>query len=280
MRLRSVCLPSALAWITAACATKREPSAPPPLLDDVTQGSQARSSAPARFEQAVPACTSTLEFVRIDANPPFWISTTEVPWEMFDAFVYKKDLLEGLSNDRIDALTRPSQPYNPMDRGFGHNGYPAISMSAKNAQAFCEWLSTHTGALFRLPTEAEWELAARAGQTTDEAAPPAQLTDIAWLAPNSQERTHSIRSKAPNAFGLYDTIGNAGEWCTAPDGSPVMRGGTFKSPPEEARFSTRELPTPAWNLHDPQIPKSKWWLIDGGFVGFRIVCTQPAPPTN
>lgn len=280
MRPGSVCLPSALVLLSVACATKREAPTPPPLVDDVTKPAQGEPHVSKRFELPVPACTSPLEFVLIDANPPFWISTTEVPWEAFDAYIYKKDILEGLSNEQVDALTRPSQPYNPMDRGFGHSGYPAISMSALNAQSFCTWLSTHTGGEFRLPTEAEWELAARGGQTSDAPAPPTELTNLAWLAPNSQERTHPIRSKAPNAFGLYDTIGNAGEWCTTPDGSPVMRGGTFKSTPEEARFSTRELPTPAWNLHDPQIPKSKWWLIDGGFVGFRIVCTHPAPLTK
>lgn len=272
----SLVLGFALACAFACASTPKASAPPPPLVDDVTRGMQdakhPTSDLPAFFEQDIPACTSKLAFKRIDAPTPFWMASSETTWEMFDAFVYKKDQLEGLSNADVDALTRPSQPYNPMDRGFGHDGYPAISMSFQNAKAFCEWLSAHSGLRYRLPTEAEWELAARAGAKGDV---PDALASRAWFADNSGGKTHPVNEKLPNELGLYDMLGNAGEWCVAPDGSGVMRGGTFQSKPEEATYTARAPATPEWNRRDPQIPKSKWWLIDGGFVGFRVLCESP-----
>jgi formylglycine-generating enzyme required for sulfatase activity len=163
-----------------------------------------------------------------------------------------------------------------MDRGFGHAGHPALSMSFQGAQGFCAWLAAHTHKKFRLPSEAEWELAARAGERS------------AWIGaararwpstpgPRARARTRRApsRSKRANAYGLFDVIGNAGEWCAAPDGRGVMRGGTFLTPDAEARFDARRAGHAEWNRHDPQIPKSKWWLIDGGFVGLRVVCEDP-----
>ena len=65
-------------------------------------------------------------------------------------------------------------------------------------------------------------------------------------------------------------LGNAGEWCTAPDGTCAVRGGSYGDPAATVRVDARAPPNPAWNKSDPQIPKSKWWLADGPFVGFRI----------
>lgn len=227
---------------------------------------------------AIPACTTPMTFVRVDAPKPFWIATTEVTWEQFDAYVYKRDEAEHATTANVDAITRPSQPYNPMDRGFGHAGFPALSMSFANAKSFCAWLSAHTGKRFRLPTESEWELAARAGQTADWIGGWSYGLDaFAWTASNAGGTTHAVGSKEPNGLGLLDVIGNAGEWCVAEDGTGVLRGGSYASDANAARFDARQPDTPAWNRHDPQVPKSKWWLIDGPFVGMRVVCDdEPA----
>ena len=78
------------------------------------------------------------------------LGKTEVPWELLDAFVFSRDAGSGPA--QADAIARPSKPYISMDRGFGHAGFPAISVSEENAKLFCVWLSAKTGKKFRLPT--------------------------------------------------------------------------------------------------------------------------------
>ncbi|HVS10666.1 MAG TPA: SUMF1/EgtB/PvdO family nonheme iron enzyme [Planctomycetota bacterium] len=201
--------------------------------------------------------------VAVDA---LWISRTEIPWPVYDAFVYGLDEPAGAA---ADALARPSKPYISMDRGFGHDGYPAISMSFLAAQSFCAWLSAKTGRSYRLPTEAEWQHACEAGS-----AAAAPLAERAWFRENSGGTTHAVATKLPDALGLFDLAGNAAEWCASADGKGVLRGGSFLDPAGEVGCAARKLPTPAWNASDPQFPKSRWWLADAPFAGFRVVCER------
>jgi formylglycine-generating enzyme required for sulfatase activity len=197
----------------------------------------------------------------------FYLSTTEVTWDCLDPFVYRLDLEN--PDAEVDANTRPSKPYIPPDRGFGHEGYPAISITFRTAQAYCEWLSEKTGLTFRLPTDAEWEHAAAAGAESDLTRD--QIDALAWHKGNAQAQTHPVKSRPPNAWGLYDMLGNAGEWTVAHDNTPRLRGGSFTTPLEQLNLSLSEKQAPSWNASDPQIPKSKWWLPDAPFAGFRIV---------
>jgi formylglycine-generating enzyme required for sulfatase activity len=201
-------------------------------------------------------------------HPALRMSVAEIPWEAYDAFVFRLDEKDPSLPAGADAVARPSQPYITMDRAFGHAGYPAISVSYLGAQSFCAWLSKRTGRAFRLPTEAEWELAARAGGAASD------LAATAWTRENAGAKTHPVGAKGANAWGFHDLLGNAAEWCTASDGSGVLRGGSYRDAAGDV-LALRQPADKAWNKSDPQIPKSKWWLADGGFVGFRIVYDPP-----
>ena len=238
------------ALVLAACAPER--AAP-----------HAAGADAGRIEQRIPSTSISIAMLPVPGTR-VRLSATEIPWEAYDAFVFGFDKKDPELPPGAQAAVRPSQPYITMDHSFGHAGYPVISVSALGAQSFCSWLSAASGRKYRLPTEAEWELAARADGK------PSNLADVAWTKENSEGKTHAIGTKAANAWGFHDMLGNAGEWCTAPDGTCAVRGGTYRDPADQVRPDARTPANPAWNKSDPQIPKSKWWLADGPFVGFRV----------
>ena len=115
----------------------------------------AEAKAPEIMIVKVPGSTVDVELVPVpgpDGKPLFHLGRTEITWDLYDVFVFGHDQEAGLSTPEADAVTRPSKPYVATDRGFGHNGYPAISISYRCATYFCEWLSAKTGKKFRLPT--------------------------------------------------------------------------------------------------------------------------------
>jgi formylglycine-generating enzyme required for sulfatase activity len=200
------------------------------------------------------------------------IGRTEVTWDMYDVFALGLDAPKEGSG--ADAVARPSQPYGAPDYGWGHAGYPVISVTRAAAQAFCEWLSARTGRTYRLPTEAEWlRAAALAGgdRLTLE-----QRDALAWHRDNSSARTHPVGARKPDALGLFDLFGNAAEWVTTSDGTLVVRGGSFRDARNVVGPAARGVQDDSWNERDPQLPKSRWWLSDAPFAGFRIVHARSA----
>jgi formylglycine-generating enzyme required for sulfatase activity len=173
-------------------------------------------------------------------------------------------------------------------------GYPANSMSQYGALMYCRWLYHKTGIFYRLPSEAEWEYACRAGTHTayyfgDDTS---LLGKYAWYSENSDDKFQKVGLKLPNAWGLYDMLGNVMEWtldhydenfyARMPDKDPMaipndshysksLRGGGFTDDATGLRCARRIKSDPVWNRRDPQIPKSKWWLTDARAVGFRII---------
>ena len=207
---------------------------------------------------------------------PFYMGKREVTWDEYDVFCLKKDLTPEQITAKFDDENRPSPIYaqNNPDCGFGHAGYPAISISQKSAIKYCEWLSKRTGRKYRLATEAEWEFACSGGDATAEPPKGAELQKVAWFDANSEEATHPVGKKAANVLGLHDMLGNAAEWVIAEDGKRVVKGGAFNDRPSTGRLSAgaRYVYVVAWQARDPQLPKSSWWYSDSPHGGFRIVC--------
>lgn len=230
---------------------------------------------------------------RIVVISPFWMGVHEVTHDEFDQF-FNDDATP--QNTTADAITRPSPQYIDLSWGMGREGgYPANSMQQLAAMMYCRWLYQKTGVFYRLPTEAEWEYAARAGSTTvyPFGNDPKLLNDYAWHKGNSKSVYHKVGQKKPNAWGLYDMLGNVAEWtldqydenyfknvangATDPQIVPesrhprTARGGSYESDAAGLRVAARQSWQADWNKRDPQIPKSRWWLTDAAFVGFRLV---------
>jgi formylglycine-generating enzyme required for sulfatase activity len=241
---------------------------------------------------------------------PFWMGKTEVTWPEFHLFMYpdeEKKIREAKQlpaqlNSLTDAVSHPTQPYVEMSFGMGTDGFPAISMTQHAANKFCQWLSAKTGHFYRLPTEAEWEYAARAGTTSPyfwgDSTDPKVIGEYAWWGKNADFKYQKVGKKKPNPWGLYDILGNVCEWCL--DGydakayanlapaNPwlvgtkpyphVARGGSWDDEdPTALRAAARRASSAEWKRQDPQLPKSIWYHTDAQFLGFRIVRPLQAP---
>ncbi len=202
---------------------------------------------------------------------PFWIASTETPWEAYDVFTASGPPSPPYDQTKFapDAIARPSRSYILPDLGWGHHGYPVINLSFDSVTMYCRWLAAATKKKYSLPTEAEWEFACRAGASQANAA---DLEKQAWFAANSAKSTHPVGKKLPNKFGLFDMLGNVGEWGTDLDGKAVLCGPSFEDKIADVLPSKRSRFEPDWQESDPQIPKSRWWLSDAPFAGFRVVC--------
>jgi formylglycine-generating enzyme required for sulfatase activity len=214
---------------------------------------------------------------------PFFMAKTECTWREYEVFYLQLDLPESqrrLTKD-ADAIGRPSPPHGVPDHSWGRDNRPVLHTSYHAGVKYCEWLSEKTKRKYRLPTEAEWEYACRAAALTNQL-DKKTILEMAWCKDNSanedfngDETTHEIATKNPNAFGLHDMLGNVGEWCTPMTGKiPVIRGGTYLDKAKDIHCGTRSVYKIEWQLQDSQDPKSKWWMSDGPFCGFRVICEQ------
>jgi formylglycine-generating enzyme required for sulfatase activity len=233
---------------------------------------------------------------------PFWMGKFEITWDQYDTWGEQMDqlrrkMLTIKPNARdllVDGVSKPTEPYTDMSFGMGKGDFPAICMTQHAARTFCKWLSAKTGRYYRLPTEAEWEYACRAGTDTaysfgDD---PDQLDEYAWYFDNSDDTYQPVGQKKPNPWGLHDMHGNVAEWVLDqydagyyaqsdntidPLNIPktlyprVVRGGGWDDDPEMLRSAVREGSSEEWIQQDPQIPRSIWYLTDALGVGFRVV---------
>jgi formylglycine-generating enzyme required for sulfatase activity len=253
--------------------------------------------------------------------PPFWMGKYEVTWAeykryialygIFKEFQIRKQRLVTADN-KADAITAPTELYDPSFT-YEHGEdpqLPAVTMTQYAARQYTKWLSAITGQFYRLPSEAEWEYACRAGAKTaysfgDD---PSDLGDYAWYYDNADEKPHKVGQKKPNPFGLYDMHGNvaemvldqmfpdgyarfAGKTVTAADAlmwptklvPRVVKGGSFEDDADALRSAAR-LPTQEreWKMEDPNLPLSPWWFTSDPTrgVGFRIMRPLDEPATK
>ncbi len=237
---------------------------------------------------------------------PFWMGKHEVTWDEYAKFMDHEidiKLAKGSAGYFRDAVAKPTRPYVNMDFGMGTGRHPAVCMSQHGANKYCEWLSAKTGHFYRLPTEAEWEYAARAGTTTayswGDKNDRTTLSKYTWHQDNVLDPItfdtgyRKVGLKKPNPWGLHDIHGNVFEW-VLDGGAPyqpakgvivdpwvrgtkpyphVARGGSFhpNHPTSTLRSAARIFSNPSWKQQDPQLPKSIWYLTDATFLGMRLV---------
>ena len=235
--------------------------------------------------------------VRVDA---FWMGAHEVTWDAFRRFMLREAEVYQDPDRIAAAVSSPTPPYVEMSFGMGINGYPAISMTQHAASKYAQWLSAKTGRFYRLPTEAEWEYACRAGSELAYSfgSDLASLEEHAWFWDNSDAQYRPVGTRQPNPWGLHDMHGNVWEWTLdghapyqpsdAPIANPwiraqslyprVARGGSWMDDPAALRCGARKPSDDSWKMQDPQLPKSIWYHTDAQWLGFRLVRPARLPP--
>lgn len=254
---------------------------------------------------------------------PMWVGKHEVKWDEYQEFMGMYKLFKtfegrGLrvvdESNMVDAVTAPTELYDPsFTFEFGQEPLqPAVTMTQYAAKQYTKWLSKISGEQYRLPTEAEWEYACRAGTTTPyswgEEADDDTIEQYAVFGYGT-DGPLPVGSKKPNPFGLYDMHGNVAELCideytengyealadkenltgiTAAQWPThayprVVRGGSWESDPPELRSAARMgTDDELWKDSDPNIPLSPWWYTSDPArgVGFRLVRSYSPLPTD
>jgi formylglycine-generating enzyme required for sulfatase activity len=268
--------------------------------------------------------------VRVKVEP-FWMGQYEITWAEYQTFMEQYQIFKKLDelhftstrmesakqelakmpavkkyfekqSPDVDAVTCPTPLYDSsFTYGPGEEPQqPAVTMTQFAAKQYTKWLSGITGHQYRLPSEAEWEYAARAGTDTAYSFgnSPEEINEYAWTTDNSDYQTHEVGGLKPNPWGLFDMHGNAGEWVldqyiadyygklkegvTAADAVAwpttlfprVIRGGSWLASAADCRSAARQASDdPEWTLSDPNLPTSPWWFTEeaGTGIGFRIV---------
>lgn len=193
----------------------------------------------------------------------YYIGKTEVTFNLFDAYC------------------KETGARKPSDESWGRGSHPVINVNKQDVLNFCKWLSKKTGKDYRLPTEAEWEYAARGGMKSKNKiyAGSNQLYDYGWFDRNSNGKTHPVGLKLPNELGIHDMCGNAIEICSdwydanyysvSPKNNPlgpkkghqyVVRGGSYYDCPNSTRVAYRKF------------GGSDSKSCSAYLTGFRLVC--------
>ncbi|MAR09724.1 MAG: transcriptional regulator [Blastopirellula sp.] len=244
---------------------------------------------------------------------PFWMGKHEVTWSEYKQFMNLYSILKEFETrgmrkvteqNKGDAITAPTELYDPgITFSYGEEPrQPAVTMTQYAAKQYTKWLSGVYGHQYRLPAEAEWEYACRAGTKTryhfgDDAK---KLGEYAWFYDNADGAMQDVGKKKPNPFGLYDMHGNVCEWVldqqlengyqrlagkksvTAAESIAwptkpyprVVRGGSWDDDAKACRSAAKMGSNDVeWKSEDPNIPLSPWWYTTepAHCVGFRLL---------
>jgi formylglycine-generating enzyme required for sulfatase activity len=255
----------------------------------------------------------------------FFMQTTAVTWDEYNLFLSNYDRMAkmgkaGIPKDKwADAVTYPTPMYEleagpKLDRMGRPGRFPAVIMSQYAARQYTKWLSKRTGRFYRLPTEAEWEYAARAGTTTaysfgDDIGKEGKiLGEYSWYVDNSVLKKdgdpayRKVGTLKPNPWGLFDMHGNVANWVLDQydanwyakfEGKTsnwhdvinwptkqyprCYRGGGYDMEAEDCRSAARHHSSKDMNVKDPQLPQSPHWLTEGFTLGIRVVAPIKEP---
>jgi formylglycine-generating enzyme required for sulfatase activity len=237
-----------------------------------------------------------------------FMAETEVTWATYWAFLSEtmsegrippEQVMAHNADPNVDAISGPTPPFGNPEQGWGGDERPAITMTHYSAEIFCRGLSKKTGRTYRLPTEAEWEWAARGGTDTPyffPGSPGKYSSKGLWNSVfgadttvisshviydrNSDGRTGEPSRVKPNPYGLRNMTGNVWEYTAdryeGSDTEWVIRGGAYSDDASGVRSAVRgSTEHDAWLRTDPQQPKSIWWYSDIKAIGFRVVMEVP-----
>jgi sulfatase modifying factor 1 len=246
---------------------------------------------------------------------PFWVGKYEISWAQYQPyadlyFVFREFRhLQFRNWNRladVDAVTTPTELYTPHYHFKGQPRVPVAGITQFAARQYTKWLSQLTGRQYRLPAEAEWEYACRAGTTTlfswgDDIS---HAGKYAVVFSGGRESPNEVGRQQANPWGLHDMHGNQAEWVLdaySRDGIPesssgklqdlvrwptdihprVVRGGSWENDAHSCRSVSRQSSSSQWSADDPSIPVSPWWHCSGPAqgIGFRVVRSlddQPA----
>lgn len=226
---------------------------------------------------------------RVVLTRPFRLSATEITVGQFRRFLetsgYKTET-ERLGGGNTHRRTSLTEYVHDPALSYANPGYPvtddspATQVTWNDAVAFCDWLGREERAKYRLPTEAEWEFACRAGTTSDYSCgdDPAQLGDFAWYGKNTSGRSEKVGTKRPNPFGLFDMHGNTREWCADWYDKAWYKHSPAEDPTGPETGTGRVLRGGKW-LNKPPYLRSAfrfdmWPTYRSQYFGFRVACER------
>ena len=279
-------------WIALVllCLAGPEAEADPPLAVSAFDSDQAKALQKAWADHlGTPVQITNLLGMKLNLIPPGEFvmgSPKSEPARWGDETQHRVQITRPFYLGAHEVTQAQYERVSDRNRSLGNGPTkPVEQVSWHDAVAFCDRLSEREGVEYRLPTEAEWEYACRAGTTStcSFGNDVRQLPEYAWYRANSKKSTHPVGELKPNAWGLYDMHGNVWEWCQdwygpyeclqvvsdpagpASESGRVLRGGAFLNRPEHIRAADRSAgrypsghPSPAY--------------------GFRVARTCPLSP--